>query len=67
MVYAPYRDFNPALADLKEGRIGVVSTALTQLLPHEQAGNLKLVAVINRTRCPLTRRPNSPRPSRSNG
>ena len=58
MVYVPYRDFNPALADLKEGRIGVVSTALTQLLPHEQAGNLKLVAVINRTRCPLA--PNVP-------
>ncbi len=58
MVYVPYRDFNPALADLKEGRIGVVSTALTQLLPHEQAGNLKLIAVINRTRCPLA--PNVP-------
>ena len=58
MVYVPYRDFNPALADLKEGRIGVVSTSLSQLLPHEQAGNLKLVAVINRTRCPLA--PNVP-------
>jgi tripartite-type tricarboxylate transporter receptor subunit TctC len=58
MVHVPYRDFNPALADLKEGRIGVVSTALTQLLPHEQAGNLKLVAVINRTRSPLA--PNVP-------
>ena len=58
MVHVPYRDFNPALADIKEGRIGVVSTALTQLLPHEQAGNLKLVAVLNRTRSPLA--PNVP-------
>ena len=58
MVYVPYRDFNPALADLKEGRIGVVSTGLTQLLPHEQAGNLKFIAVINRTRSPLA--PNVP-------
>ncbi len=51
MVHVPYRDFNPALGDLKEGRIGVVSTGLTQMLPHEQAGNLKLVAVLNRARC----------------
>ena len=58
MVHVAYRDFSAALADLKEGRIDVVSTALTQLLQHEQAGNLKLVAVINRTRCPLA--PNVP-------
>lgn len=58
MTHVSYRDFNPALADIKEGRIGVVSTALTQLLPHEQAGNLKLVAVINRTRSPMA--PNVP-------
>ena len=53
MVYVPYRDFNPALADAGEGRIDVVSTALTQMLPHEKAGNLRFVAVINRTRSPL--------------
>lgn len=58
MVYVPYRDFNPALTDLIAGRIDVVSTALTQLLQHEQAGNLKLIAVINRTRSALT--PNVP-------
>ena len=53
MVYVAYRDFSVALGDLREGRIDVVSTALTQLLQHMQAGSLKLVAVINRTRCPL--------------
>jgi tripartite-type tricarboxylate transporter receptor subunit TctC len=51
MVHVPYREFSQALADLKEGRIGVVSTGLTQMLSYEQAGSLKLVAVINRTRC----------------
>ena len=53
MVYVPYRDFNPALSDLGEGRIEVVSTALTQLLPHAQAGRAKFLALLNRTRTPL--------------
>jgi hypothetical protein len=39
MTYVPYRDFTPALSDVDEGRIDVASTALTQLLPHEQAGH----------------------------
>ncbi len=58
MVYVPYRDFNPALSDLGEGRIEVASTALTQLLPHSQAGRATLLAVLNRTRTPLA--PNVP-------
>jgi tripartite-type tricarboxylate transporter receptor subunit TctC len=53
MVYVPYRDFNPALSDLGEGRIEVVSTALTQLLPHAQAGRAKFLALLNRTRTPM--------------
>jgi tripartite-type tricarboxylate transporter receptor subunit TctC len=53
MVHVPYRDFGLALADLREGRIAVVSTGLTQLLPHEKVGKLKVLAVFNRTRCPL--------------
>src|SRR5262245_22970174 len=53
MVYVPYRDFNPALADVGEGRIDVASTALTQMLPHSQAGKLTFLVVINRTRSPL--------------
>lgn len=53
LVYVPYRDFNPALADLGEGRIDVASTALTQMLPHQQAGRLRFIAVINRVRSPL--------------
>ena len=53
MVYVPYRDFNPALSDLGEGRIEVASTALTQLIPHAQAGRATFLAVLNRTRTPL--------------
>ena len=53
MVYVPYRDFNPALSDVGDGRILIVSTALTQMLPHEQAGRLRFVAVTNRARSPL--------------
>jgi tripartite-type tricarboxylate transporter receptor subunit TctC len=52
IVYVPYRDFTPATSDLDEGRIDIASTALTQLLPHEQAGHAKLLAVMNRTRSP---------------
>jgi tripartite-type tricarboxylate transporter receptor subunit TctC len=52
MAYVPYRDFTPAMTDLSEGRIDIASTALTQLLPHEQAGHATLLAVMNRTRSP---------------
>jgi tripartite-type tricarboxylate transporter receptor subunit TctC len=58
MIYVPYRDFNPALSDLGEGRIEVASAALNQLLPHSQAGRASLLAVLNRTRSPLA--PNVP-------
>jgi tripartite-type tricarboxylate transporter receptor subunit TctC len=52
IAYVPYRDFTPAVTDLDEGRIDIASTALTQLLPHEQAGHATLLAVLNRTRSP---------------
>jgi tripartite-type tricarboxylate transporter receptor subunit TctC len=53
MVYVSYRDFNPAITDLGEGRIDVASTGLTQLLPQDQAGKAKLLAVMNRVRSPV--------------
>src|SRR5262245_58627464 len=53
MTYVQYRDFNPALSDLGEGRIEVVSTGLTQVLPHAQAGRATFLALLNRTRTPL--------------
>jgi len=53
MVYVPYRDFNPALSDLGEGRIEVVSTGLTQLLPQSEAGRAKLLVVLNPARADI--------------
>jgi tripartite-type tricarboxylate transporter receptor subunit TctC len=53
MVYIPYRDFNPALSDLDEGRIEVAATGLTQLLPHGDSGRAKLLAVVNPIRAPI--------------
>jgi len=47
-----YRDFTPALQDLAEGRIQVVSTALLPLLPFARAGKVKLLLVTNRERSP---------------
>lgn len=55
MTYVAYKDFNQALADLGEGRIDVVSTGISQLIPHGQAGKLRLLAVLNRTRAPAAR------------
>jgi tripartite-type tricarboxylate transporter receptor subunit TctC len=53
MTYVPYRDFNPALSDVGEGRIEVVATGLTQLIPHSQAGRAKLLVILNPTRAAI--------------
>ena len=52
MTEVSYRDFNPALQDLAEGRIGVVATALVPLLPLAQAGKVRILAVTNWRRAP---------------
>ena len=52
MVYVSYRDFNPGLVDLGEGRIEVAAAGLTPLLSQRQAGKVRLLAVMNRTRAP---------------
>ena len=53
MVQASYRDFNQALVDLSESRIDAVSTGVTPLLPHIQAGKVRLLALLNRHRAPV--------------
>jgi tripartite-type tricarboxylate transporter receptor subunit TctC len=52
MVQVSYRDFSPALQDVAQGRIHVVSTGLLPLLPLAQAGKVKLLVVTNRERSP---------------
>src|SRR5262245_38198921 len=52
MVQVGYRDFSPALQDMSEGRISVVTTGLVPLLPLAQAGKARILAVTNRARSP---------------
>jgi tripartite-type tricarboxylate transporter receptor subunit TctC len=52
MAYVPYRDFNPAVIDLGEGRIHAAASGLVQLLPQIQAGKVRVLAVMNRVRAP---------------
>src|SRR5262249_51310522 len=52
MVQVSYREFAPALQDVSEGRIAVVSTGLVPLLPLARAGKVKILAVTNRQRAP---------------
>jgi tripartite-type tricarboxylate transporter receptor subunit TctC len=53
LVQVPYRDFSPALQDFAEGRIQVIVTSPSSLLPHVKAGRAKLLMVSNRQRSPL--------------
>ena len=52
MTYVAYRDFNPALQDVAEGRISAVATGLLPLLALNASGKVKLLAVTGRTRAP---------------
>jgi len=52
MVQVSYRDFGPALQDVSEGRINVVSTGLLGLTPLYQGGRVKILAITNRRRAP---------------
>jgi len=52
VVQVAYRDFAPALQDLAEGRIQIMSTALLPLLPLARAGKVKILVVTNRERSP---------------
>ena len=54
VVYVSYRDPSLAIQDLVEGRIHVVLSTLTSLLPHAESGKLKLLALTNHSRAPVT-------------
>jgi tripartite-type tricarboxylate transporter receptor subunit TctC len=49
----PYRDQNLGIQDLVEGRIQLFATAMTALLPLEQAGKIRILAITNNERSPL--------------
>jgi tripartite-type tricarboxylate transporter receptor subunit TctC len=53
MVSVAYRESILSTQDLVEGRIQVVMTPLTNVLPQTQTGKLRLLAVTNKERSPL--------------
>jgi tripartite-type tricarboxylate transporter receptor subunit TctC len=53
MVQISYREQNLALQDLAEGRVQVLGTTLTALLPFARAGKIRLLAVTNKRRAPI--------------
>jgi tripartite-type tricarboxylate transporter receptor subunit TctC len=54
LVQIVYRDFNPALLDAGEGRIQAVATGILLMLPHVQAGKIRLLMLHSRQRSPQT-------------
>jgi tripartite-type tricarboxylate transporter receptor subunit TctC len=52
VVQISYREQNLAVQDLGEGRIQLVATTLTALLPAAQAGKIRLLVVTSKARAP---------------
>jgi tripartite-type tricarboxylate transporter receptor subunit TctC len=48
-----YRDFSPAFQDFSSGRVQLLATGITLLLPQVQAGRGKFLMVTNSVRSPL--------------
>ena len=55
-----YRDFSPAFQDFATGRVQLLATGITLLLPQVQAGRGKFLMVTNSARSPLA--PDVPTP-----
>jgi tripartite-type tricarboxylate transporter receptor subunit TctC len=55
-----YRDFSPAFQDFASGRVQLLATGITLLLPQVQAGRGKFLMVTNTARSPLA--PDVPTP-----
>ncbi len=58
MVHVPYKGSGPAVTDLIGGHIDLSFPAVPPLVPHAEAGKVKLLAVTGKTRDPLA--PNVP-------
>jgi len=52
MVQVSYRDFAPALQDVGEGRIHVIATGLSLMLPQIEAGKIRLLMLNSQQRSP---------------
>jgi tripartite-type tricarboxylate transporter receptor subunit TctC len=53
VAHVSYREQNVAFQDLAEGRIQVLASTLTALLPLAQAGKIRLLAITNKKRAPF--------------
>jgi len=53
LVQVPYRGAAPGIADLVAGQIPVMFTTTGDLLPHLQAGRVRMLATSGRTRSPF--------------
>lgn len=53
VVQVSYREQNLAIQDLAEGRIQILATTLTPLLPPARAGKIRVLAVTNKKRAPI--------------
>jgi len=53
MTQVPYRDQNLAIQDIAGGRIQIIATTMTAILPLAQAGKVRVLAITNRNRSPL--------------
>jgi tripartite-type tricarboxylate transporter receptor subunit TctC len=53
MAHVSHRDQNLAIQDLAEGRIEVMATTLTPLMPALRSGKVRLLAVTNNRRAPI--------------
>jgi tripartite-type tricarboxylate transporter receptor subunit TctC len=56
-----YRDFGPAFQDFATGRVHLIATGITLLLPHARAGRGKFLMVASSERSPLA--PEVPTPA----
>ena len=53
LVHVSYREQNLAIHDLAAGRVQILGTTLTALLPLARAGKIRLLAVTNKRRAPI--------------
>ena len=53
VVQVSYRQQGVAIQDVAEGRVQILATTLTALLPFAQAGKIRLLAVTNKRRAPI--------------
>jgi len=53
MVHVPYKGLAPALTDLLSGQVQLMFSSVVAILPHVQAGKLRVLAVTSRRRLAL--------------